>query len=267
MRMLGDQILAFLRRDLLIASRYRGAFVVAPVSVLLELAGAYYLARAIGSDFRPDGFAYFPFLLVGTAITQVVIVSTNAFVDSVHEAQVSGTMETLMTTSTSPLRVMLLSAGSLILNRFVLFAAYLGFGLTFFRIPLPNPNLLVLTGLVSATVLITLGFGICAASVQMYFQKGSGIVWLFASVAWLLCGSMFPVSALPGWLQSISHMIPITHLVDSFRRALLGGAAAQSMLFPLAWLGLFGLVLLPVSIFLFSAVLRDARMRGTLSLY
>ena len=85
MLLLFEKFLAFLRRDLLIASRYRGAFVTWPLSIVAELASVYYLARAIGAGFRPDGFEYFPFLLVGTAIVQVIVVSMEAFVESVRD--------------------------------------------------------------------------------------------------------------------------------------------------------------------------------------
>lgn len=265
MRMLIEQFTAFIRRDFLIARRYRGGFVVAPISVFFELAGAYYLSRAIGTGFRPDGFAYFPFLLIGTAVTQIVMASMNAFVDSVHDAQVSGTMETLVTTPTSPLRVMVLSAGTLMIHRFILFSAYVVFGFSIFRIAIPHPDVPMLALLFLATVLITLGFGILAASVQIYFQRGGGLVWLFGTMVWLLCGSMFPVSALPRWLQWVSKLLPVTYLLDGFRRSLLG-SGSSGYISALALI-LFGAILAPISIAVFSAVLRDARRRGTLSLY
>ena len=46
MPLLLEKFLAFVRRDLLIASRYRGTLVTFPLTLVTELAGAYFLARA-----------------------------------------------------------------------------------------------------------------------------------------------------------------------------------------------------------------------------
>ena len=98
-----DKLLAILRRDLLTAVRHRSGFIVTLVGVFMELAAFYYLSRAIGPGFRPDGVAYFPFLLVGTGLYTFFVMSAQAFLSVVQEAQQTGTLEVLMTTSTSPL--------------------------------------------------------------------------------------------------------------------------------------------------------------------
>src|SRR5450631_4826704 len=97
-----DKLHAILRRDLLTAIRHRSGFVVTLVGVFMELAAFYYLSRAIGPGFRPDGVAYFPFLLVGTGLYTFFVMSAQAFLNVVQEAQQTGTLEVLMTTSTSP---------------------------------------------------------------------------------------------------------------------------------------------------------------------
>ncbi|MFY9673442.1 MAG: hypothetical protein WAK13_03275, partial [Terriglobales bacterium] len=63
-----DKLAVILRRDLLTALRHRSGFVVTLVGLFTELTAFYYLSRAIGPGFRPDGVAYFPFLLVGTGL-------------------------------------------------------------------------------------------------------------------------------------------------------------------------------------------------------
>ena len=95
-----DKLLAILRRDLLTALRHRSGFVMTLVGVLGQLAAFYYLSRAIGPGFRPDGVAYFPFLLIGTGMYTFFVMSVHAFLSTVQEAQQTGTMEVLMTTST-----------------------------------------------------------------------------------------------------------------------------------------------------------------------
>src|SRR5690348_4439544 len=95
-----DKTLAILRRDLLTAIRYRAGFMTLAIGTGAELAAFYYLARAVGPGFRPEGLEYFPFLLVGTGFYTFLITGINAFLMIVQEAQQTGTLEVLMTTST-----------------------------------------------------------------------------------------------------------------------------------------------------------------------
>jgi len=61
-----DKTVVIARRDLLTAIRYRTGFVLSAIGALTELAAFYYLSRAVGPAFRPEGLEYFSFLLVGT---------------------------------------------------------------------------------------------------------------------------------------------------------------------------------------------------------
>jgi len=96
MRPLLDKLLAILRRDALTAIRYRSSFAVTLVGVLTELAAFYYLSRAIGPGFRPDGVPYFPFLLVGTGVYTFFLMSAQAFLNAVQQAQQAVSQATLI---------------------------------------------------------------------------------------------------------------------------------------------------------------------------
>jgi len=98
-------------------------------------------------------------------------------------------------------------------------------------------------------------------------QKGGAVVWLFGSVVWLFSGTMFPVSVLPMPLQVLSKMIPLTYALDELRAALLKGSPLSEMGAGLFCLALLAVLLLPISVAIFSATLRQARRHGTLSYY
>lgn len=267
MPLLFEKFLAFVRRDLLIASRYRGSLLMSPLSLIAELAGTYYLARAIGTGFRPDGFDYFSFLLVGTGITQLIVVTMSAFVTSVRDAQLSGTLEMMMTTATRPLTVMLLSSAVLLVNRMTMLFVYFVFGFALFRVPIHSPRVAVTAILLLLLSVMTVSLGLFAASVQLHFQKGSAVIWLFATAVWLFSGSMFPVSALPPAMRSVSRLLPVTYMVNAARDVLLLKATLPQVARPVLILTALTALLLPVSLWVFSAVLRNARLRGTLSMY
>ncbi len=264
---LADKVLVIARRDLLTAMRYRAGFWSHIIATLAEIAGFYFLARAVGPGYRPDGVSYFPFLLVGTSLYGFLLMGTNAFLNSVREAQWSGTMEVLMTTSTPGPVIVLLTAISAYGGRIFDLLLYLGLGFLLFRVPLEHPNLAAALVVFILSLLVGVAFGIMAAGFQVATQKASAVVWLFGSVVWLMSGTMFPVSVLPAWVQRISWLIPLTYSLDGLRAALLRGASLAELSKLISVLAVYAVVLLPASLYLLSATLRHARVRGTLSFY
>ena len=105
-----DKITAILRRDFLTAIRYRAGLAALLLATAGELGAFYYLSRAVGPGFRPDGMSYFPFVLVGTGFFAFLMAGTHALLTAVQEAQQTGTLEALLTTSTSPTVLVLLSS-------------------------------------------------------------------------------------------------------------------------------------------------------------
>lgn len=262
-----DKFRVILLRDLRTAARYRAAFVISAAGTLLELAAFYYLSRAIGPNFRPEGVGYFPFLLVGTGLYTFMLMGMRGFVHSVQEAQQGGTLEVLMTCSTPAPVVVMLSAASALLGSGVQLILYIGVGLVLFGAPLAGANWfggLVVFGL---SLLIVVGLGMIAAALQVAIQRGSAALWILGSGAWFLTGTLFPVEALPQPLQLVSTCIPLTHSLNAMRMAMLQGAGFESLAPEIHALLLFVMALLPAGLMAFSACLRRARLQGTLAFY
>jgi ABC-2 type transport system permease protein len=76
---------------------------------------------------------------------------------------------------------------------------------------------------------------------------------------------LFPVTILPGWLQVIAHLNPVTYALDAMRAALLNGATVPQIASKLLVLLMFAVVLLPSSVLGFSWTLRRTKITGTLS--
>lgn len=261
-----DKAHAIIRRDLLTAVRHRSGFLLTAAGAMAELAAFYYLARAVGPGFRPDGVDYFPFLLVGTGFYTFLIMGINAFLVIVQEAQQTGTLEILMTTSTPAPVLVFLSALSAFAGHTVQLLFYLIAGLLLFGAPM-HANLPGCVVIFVLSLAIAVAIGILAAALQLAIQKGSALVWLLGSGVWFLTGTLFPVATLPRPLQILAEMIPITHALDGMRLALLQDATWSALAEPIAILALFSLALLPLSLLVFSFTLRRARLQGTLSFY
>jgi len=261
-----DKLRAILWRDLLTAIRYRSGFVLSLVGILIELAAFYFLSRAIGPGFRPDGVEYFPFLLVGTGIYTFFVMSAQAFLNAVQEAQQTGTLEVLMTTPTPAVELLTLSAISAfagnVFNLFVYFIA----GITIFRAAV-HPNFLSCFLVLIFCVAIALALGLVAAMLQVALQKGSSLLWLIGSALWLLSGTTFPIQTLPRPLEMLGRAIPFSYAIDGMRMALLDGQSIRAMAPTLAALAAFSVVLVPLALAGLSFSLRQARQNGTLSFY
>jgi ABC-2 type transport system permease protein len=261
-----DKLAVILRRDILTALRHRSGFVVTLVGIFVELTAFYYLSRAIGPGFRPDGVAYFPFLLVGTGLYTFFVMSAQAFLSAVQEAQQTGTLEVLMTTSTPPAELIILSSISAFAGSLTNLVVYVVAGIAIFRAAV-HANILSCLVVLILSLALALALGIFAATFQVAFQKGSALVWLLGSGLWLLSGATFPVRSLPGPLVVLARAVPFTYAIDGMRGALLEGRPIAAMASTLTVLAGFAVVLLPLAMLGLSFSLRRARQFGTLSFY
>lgn len=83
----------------------------------------------------------------------------------------------------------------------------------------------------------------------------------------LFGGVLFPIEVFPTWLQSISHILPITYAVNGMRHALLQGYSLGSLAPDIFTLALFSIVLLPLSLFIFDKAVIKVKAEGGLVQY
>jgi ABC-2 type transport system permease protein len=55
------------------------------------------------------------------------------------------------------------------------------------------------------------------ALVLRFGQRAEAAAWAFSYLMMLLCGLYYPISVLPGSLQTLAHFIPLTYFLDYFR--------------------------------------------------
>jgi len=258
----------FFLRDLSIARSYRVMFVFELIETLLGVASFYYLSRfievpAFGQTQVAGG--YFAFAVVGFAFFDYLTVALNAFDQSLEEARRNGTLEYLLVTQTS-LPVILVGSA---IYPFVLLSlrttAYLGWAVVLFQFPVGQANWAGAILVLGASVLAFMGLGVLSASYSILFKRGNPVKWLFVGVAGLVSGIMYPVTVLPPALQSLARLVPVTYSLEGMRAALLQQASILALLPTLRALLLFALVLLPLSLAVFSWALRRTKVTGTLT--
>ncbi len=205
-------------------------------------------------------------MLVGTGFYTFLVTGINAFLVIVQEAQQTGTLEVLMTTSTPAPVLLFLSALSAFAGSTLQLILYLAAGLLLFDSPW-HANIAGCIVIFLLSLGIAVSFGMLAAALQLAVQKGSAVVWLLGSGAWFMTGTLFPVSTLPRPLWQAGQLIPITHALNGMRLALLQAASFRALSSEIGILAIFCAILLPCSLMIFSYTLRRARIEGTLSFY
>ncbi len=256
---------AVIQKDFLTAVRYRNGMFLSGFAPTMQLLLSLYLARAVGPHFRPDGIPYFGFLLVGTGFFMFLQSCMHGFLNAVQESQQAGTLEVLMTTATPPVMLLCFAAISAVATGLLQFVLYISVGLCFVPSTLHIAPLEA-TAVLLLSVLIAIALGIFAAGLQISIHKGSALLWIFGSTAWVFAGTLFPVESLPAPLRILSQWLPLTHSLTAMRLAIFG-ETHPSLLRELSILLLVALALVPCSLAFFSWTLRRARLFGTLAFY
>lgn len=109
-------------------------------------------------------------------------------------------------------------------------AALLVFGRFALGVSLSNVNWGMFGVVFPLGIFIAVGFGFAMAGVMlMVTRHGEAYAESVAGAFYLLCGVVFPLDVLPGWLQSVGKAIPLTYWVEAMRRAVLGEGFGQAL--------------------------------------
>ncbi len=145
----------------------------------------------------------------------------------------------------------------------LLFSVLIFNGLLNLGIPLDllRVNLLMLVPavLLGIASLIAIGYVLCAVSLvshRMEFILGESVTGIF----FLLGGVIFPPTALPGWVQPISTVLPITYFLEAVRISF--GVETGPYLLNLAYLTLATFATVIAGVLVFRAAEYRARQLG-----
>jgi ABC-2 type transport system permease protein len=109
------------------------------------------------------------------------------------------------------------------------------------------------------------GFGMCAAVMPLLSpEKGQQVTFIFGSVLLLISGVYYDISVLPNWMQQLARLSPVTYALRGIRAALLDGSGYGTLWGSIWPLLIFGVVLVPLGLFVFSAGERFAKRTGRL---
>lgn len=261
---------AFLERDFVEETSYRLSFFMSLFSVIFGAFTFYFLAQLVDARTIPAlaeyNTDYFSFVLIGIAFNGYFTVGLNSFSRGLRQAQNTGTLEAMIMTPAPLPGIVVGSAvwgyayATLRVFVYLLLGVLLGVRFT-------HAN--VVGGLVglALSIMAFASLGIMAAGIITVIKRGDPVTAILTQLATLLGGIYFPITVLPGWLQTISRLLPVTYAVDVMRLALLKGAGWAELRPNLLTLAGFCVVLFPLSLLIFRLAVERARLEGTLTHY
>lgn len=111
------------------------------------------------------------------------------------------------------------------------------------------------------------GLGFAFASLVITVKEAYAFVFLIRGIVMIFCGITFPVSLLPGWMQTIARWLPQTYLIHGMRAAAFSNAGIRELAPDLLPLLLFGTFWLLIGYFTFIWMERRARRTGAIGQY
>ncbi|HEX6268816.1 MAG TPA: ABC transporter permease [Anaerolineales bacterium] len=266
---------AILRREWRIFTRYP-SWVIALFIWPLIFPMMYILtARALAG---PDGTGlavfmqttgasdFIGYIVIGTTVWmwQNIVLWDVGF--SLRNEQMRGTLESNWLSPTWRFSYLLGHTGPQIISMLMFIGiTALEFGLIFGVRLNGSPWMILLMMLAAIPAIYGLGFAF--ASLVITVKEANAFVFLVRGLVMIFCGITFPISLLPGWMQSIARWLPQTYLIHGMRAAAFSNADLTALLPDLVPLLLFGSFWLAVGYFTFLWMERRARRTGAIGQY
>ncbi|CAN5703022.1 ABC transporter permease [soil metagenome] len=196
--------------------------------------------------------SYMTYLLVGALLWNYLSMLFDVLSETVSWERWEGTIEyTFMSPSSRITHLLGMGFYAVVYGIFQT-ALTLGVCVAFFDLDLSNANywgaLLVLA--VASVSLV--GFGVVAAVLPLLSpEKGQQVSYIVSSVLLLVSGVYYDVGVLPGWMQAIATVSPVTYALEGSRAALQDGAGLTELWDSIWVLLVMGAVFVPLGLWVF----------------
>jgi ABC-2 type transport system permease protein len=258
---------AMFKRDLSVFLSYRGRLLMRFTTGFVSVALFYYVSRLVSvrQFVSPDD--YFAFVVVGIAITEVVVSTLGVLPSRIAQELYAGTFERLVV---SPLGAV---SGIASMTVFPLLLAYLtaatsiAFAAIVFGLPLQWDTLPLAIPAAALASISFIPFAIFVCAAMMVFKQATSLAGLITTGLSFIGGFLFPIALLPVWIRWTSEVQPFTPAVELLRKLLVGTPMTQSPESAVAKLVAFSIVLFPLSLLVLRACIHQAQKKGTVTEY
>lgn len=268
-------LFAVVRREWTIFKRYPSWIIALFIWPLIFPMMYILTARALSG---PDGSGlqvflqttganeYIGYIIVGTTVWmwQNIVLWDVGF--ALRNEQLRGTLESNWLSPTWRFAYLLGHTGPQLITMFLFISiTALEFGLLFGVRLNGNPWMLLLLMLAAVPAIYGLGFAF--ASLVITVKEANAFVFLIRGLVMIFCGITFPISLLPGWMQTVANWLPQTYLIHGMRTAAFSNAGIAELLPDLIPLLSFGAFWLVVGYVTFLWMEHRARRTGAIGQY
>jgi ABC-2 type transport system permease protein len=162
---------------------------------------------------------------------------------SIVREREQGTIEQLIVTPIKPLELIVAKITPYVFISFFDVLEVLAIGVFWFGVPIRG-SLGLLLGLSALFLLTSLGIGIFISSVANTQQEAMLLSFLAMFPSIFLGGFLFPIEAMPGWLQVITYVIPLRYMLVIIRGIVLKGVGLQILYQQVIALLVFGAIIM-----------------------
>ena len=196
--------------------------------------------------------AYMTFLLIGALIWSYLSMIFDILSETVQWERWEGTIEYTFMSPTSRVTHLLGMGVYAIVYGIIRTALVLGVAMLAFDLDLGNANYVAAVVVLAVCSISLVGFGVVAAVMPLLSpEKGQQVTYIVSALLLLVSGVYYPVNVLPGWMQSLATVSPVTYGLEGSRAALQDGAGVADLWGSIWPLLIMGVVFVPLGIWIF----------------
>lgn len=258
---------ALCERDFKLWKSYRMRWVTTVFTAVAGVTLFYYVSRLVNAPEVGDADDYFGFVVVGTAILQMLTSTLTGPIGTLRSELMTGNFERLVVSPFGPVGSIVSMTIFPMLLGLAVSVITLVFAALAFGLDLSGPEALLAIPVSILGALAFAPFGLLMAALALLFKgTNAGATFVVTGLS-LVAGLYFPVSLLPDWIRWVSDVQPFTPAADLLRDLLLDTPADVSVAGSLVTLIAFAIVMLPVATLVLRAAVAKSRRDGTITEY
>lgn len=207
--------------------------------------------------------SYMGYIMIGTMVWNWVNITMWTFGSFLRDEQMRGTLESNWLCPINRFDLLLGGGLSTLFQSFIMTLVSVIEYKIIFRVNF--------TGNIFCWLLIFLiltpavyGLGLLFASVILWLKDANAAVNLVRGIIMIICGITFPVSVMPGVLQTIAKFVPFTYGIEASRQIMVNGKGFTEAGFNIIMCIFEGAVLLLLGRLFFRAIENKVRVSGSL---
>jgi ABC-2 type transport system permease protein len=224
-----------------------------------------FIGVGFGEDRADDAARVTTFLLIGALLWSYLSMLFDILSETVSWERWEGTIEyTFMSPASRATHLIGTSIYAVIYGIIRTAIMFVVISL-FFDLDVANANYFGALVMVAVASISLVGFGMMAAVMPLLSpEKGQQVTFIFGSVLLLVSGVYYEVDVLPGWMQALATVSPVTYALEGARDALLEGHSTGSLWDSIWPLLIIGAVCVPLGLWIFHLGERYAKRTGRL---